>query len=106
MTYGLASIDPISYHIRWWASSKLLRRWSAARKPVYFDIHSQENLNLLRLMEYNSDENSGVLSPIPSDALVNAALNGDPLPWMRCDEADAERYSRYWQMVEGPGIGD
>ena len=106
MTYGLASIEPISYHIRWWSSSKLLQRWSAATKPVYFDIHSQENSNLLRLMDFNSVENSGILSPIPSDALVNAARNGDPLPVMRCDEADAKRYSRYRQMVKAPGIGD
>ena len=80
MTYGLASIDPISYHIRWWSSSKLLQRWSVATKPVYFDIHSEDNSNLLRLMKFDSDENAGILSPIGSDTLVNAALNGDPLP--------------------------
>ena len=106
MTYGLASIVPISYHIRWWSSSKLLQRWSVATKPVYFDIHSEDNSNLLRLMKFDSDENAGILSPIGSDAFVNAALNGDPLPLMRCDESDSERYSRYWKMVDVLGIGD
>ena len=105
MTYGLASIDPISYHIRWWSNSKLFERWSVAGKPVYFDIHSTENPTLLRLMEFNSDNRTGILAPIRSDALVNAALNDDPLPLMRCDEADADRYSRYWKMIDVPGIG-
>ena len=102
MTYGLASIEPISYFIRWWSSSKLLQRWSEATKPVYFDIHSTGNANLLRLMEFNSSDNIGILSPIASDSLVNAILKGDPLPLMRCDDADAEQYSRYWKMIGAP----
>ena len=106
MTYGLASIDPLSYHIRWWGSSKLLQRWSAATTPVYFDIHSEENSNLLRLMEFNSAESAGILAPVPSDAVVNAALSGKRLPLVRCDESDAQRYSRYWKMADVPGMDD
>ena len=118
MTYGLASINPISYYIRWSSSSKLFERWSVAQKPVYVDIHVEhdpspgvdnptaEKANLLRIMEYNIDNSTGILAPIRSDALVNAALNGDPLPLMRCDEADADRFSRYWQMVEVPRFGE
>ena len=118
MTYGLASTNPISYYIRWVSSSKLFERWSVAKMPVYFDIHDEyspipgvkkatkEEAGLLRLMSFNTDECIGILAPVRSDALVHAALNGDPLPLMRCDEAEAHRYSRYWQMVEVPGFAN
>ena len=43
---------------------------------------------------------------VPSDAVVNAALSGKRLPLVRCDESDAQRYSRYWKMADIPGMDD
>ena len=57
-------------------------------------------------MEFNTDNRTGIVAPIRSDVLLKAVLNGDPLPLMRCEEADADRYSRYWKMVEFSGVGD
>ena len=37
----LATFNPMSYHFQWLSKSTLLKRWSVAQKPVYFDIHIQ-----------------------------------------------------------------
>ena len=36
-SYDLATVNPMTYHFQWFSRSTLLKRWSVACKPVYFD---------------------------------------------------------------------
>ena len=106
----LATTDPMSYHFEWLSKSTLLKRWSVARKPVFFDTFfwgpfapdieiPSSNHVLWRLFEFDLKDNLGFIAPVPSDALVKAVLNGDPLPLLRCEEHDAWRYRRKLEKV-------
>ena len=109
MSFDLATCDPMSYHFQWFSRSTLLKRWALARKPVYFDTLIQNSFTptvltpsaehvLWRLFEFNPDDGLGFIAPVPPDWLVQAVLNGDSMPLMRCEKEDAWRYRR--EMVE------
>ena len=104
-SHDLATFSPMSYHFRWFSRSSLLKRWSVARKPVYFDIYipnaltanvkaPSRQLVLWRLFGFDLAKDQGFIAPVGSDALVEAVVNGDPLPLHRCEERDAWRYRR------------
>ena len=108
----LATCDPMTYHFQWISKSTLLKRWSWARKPVYFDgdSHIPRKLTpglkipsskhtLWRLFDFNVNDNLGFIAPVPSDWIAKAALNGGPLPLMQCEEKDAWRYRRELKEV-------
>ena len=108
ISYDLATVNPMCYHFEWFSRSTLLKRWSVARKPVYFDtciwsefapdveIASSRHL-LWRLLEFNYHENRGLIAPVPSNAIVKSAFKGDPLPLLRCEEHEC--------MALSEGIG-
>ena len=108
-SYDLAYVDPMCYHFEWYSRSTLLKRWSVARKPVYFDtriwskfapdvkIPSSSHV-LWRLLEFDFNDNRGFIAPVASDMVVNSALEGDPAPLMQCEEHDAWRFRR--ELVE------
>lgn len=109
-SFDLATCDPMTYYFQWRSRSTLLKRWSETRKPVFFDTlfpspltghvmtPSQEHV-LWRLVQFDPDTNLGFIAPVRSDWLIQAILNGDPLPVMRCDEEDAWRYRRQLHEV-------
>ena len=112
-SHDLATLNPMSYDFRWWSRSALLKRWSMARKPIYFDIHMPNALTadvetpsgqhvLWRLFEFDARENRGFIAPIGSDVLVEAVLNSAPLPLHRCEERAAWRYRRNLAELSSP----
>ena len=110
----LATCDPMSYHFQWFSRSTLLKRWSQARKPVFFDTliessftrhvqtPSREHL-LWRLFEFDPEDGLGFIAPVRSDWLVQAVFDGDPVPLARCEEDEAGRYRRQFREVRYPG---
>ena len=110
----LATCDPMSYHFQWYSRSTLLKRWSQARKPVFFDTliessftrhvqtPSREHL-LWRLFEFDPEDGLGFIAPVRSDWLVQAVFDGDPVPLARCEEDEAGRYRRQFREVRYPG---
>ena len=108
-SFDLATCNPMSYHFQWLSRSTLLKRWSLARKPVFFDTLIQNSFTptvhtpsaehvLWRLLEFDPGDAPGLIAPVRSDCLVEAVLNGESVPLMRCEEEDAWRYRR--KMVE------
>ena len=80
-----------------------------ALKPVYFDTLIQNSFTptvqtpsaehvLWRLLEFSPDDGLGLIAPIRSDWIVQAVLNGDSVPLMRCEKEEAWRYRR--ELVE------
>ena len=108
-SFDLATCNPMSYYLKWLSRSTLLKRWSLARKPVFFDTHVQYSSMpavqtpsaqhvLWRLLEFDPGDGVGLIAPVRSDWLVEAVLKGESVPLMRCEEEDAWRYRR--KMVE------
>ena len=108
-SFDLATCNPMSYYLKWLSRSTLLKRWSLARKPVFFDSHVQYSSMpavqtpsaqhvLWRLLEFDPGDGVGLIAPVRSDWLVEAVLKGESVPLMRCEEEDAWRYRR--KMVE------
>ncbi len=104
-SFDLATCKPMSYHFRWSGRSTLLKRWSEARNPVFFDTLIQNPLTrdvktpsekhlLWRLLGFDPDEGLGFIAPICSDWLVQAVVDGDPVPLMQCEEEEAWRHRR------------
>ena len=111
-SYDLATCNPMSYHFQWLSRSTLLKRWSVARKPVYFDTLIQNSFTptvqtpsaehvLWRLLEFSPNDGLGLIAPIRSDWIVQAVLNGDSVPLMRCEKEEAWRYRRELVEVDG-----
>ena len=105
MSHDLATCDPMSYYLEWIGRSTLLNRWAEARKPVYFDILFQNSSTpkvqtpsaqhlLWRLFDFKPEDGRGFIAPVRSDWLVQAVLDGDSLPLMRCEKKDAWRHRR------------
>ena len=106
----LATCDPMSYHFQWFSRSTLMRRWSEARKPVFFDTLFENSLTrhvktpsgehlLWSLFQFDPAEGSGFIGPVRSDQLVQAVRNGNPVPVMQCAEDDAWRFRRRFPEV-------
>lgn len=115
-SFDLATCDPMAYDFRWLGRSTLLKRWSEARKPVYFDTQLRNSLTghvmtpsrehlLWRLFLFDPGAGLGLIAPVRSDWLVQAVLNGDSMPLMRCEEEDAWRYRREMRKVPSPSTG-
>ena len=112
-SFDLATCDPMAYDFRWFGRSTLLKRWSETRTPVFFDtllrtsltVHvttpSREHV-LWRLDQFDPDTGLGFIAPVRSDLLVQAVLNGDSPPLVRCEEEDAWRYRRQMREVRYP----
>ena len=106
--------DPLCYHFEWWSRGTLVKRWSEARKPVFFDTLfrskytegielGSDNHALWRLLEFDTKTNRGVIAPVRADWVIEAALNGGDMPLMGCEEQDLWRYRR--EMVQVDSIG-
>ena len=67
----LATCDPMTYHFEWWSRSTLLKRWSVAKKPVFFDTHNVEapieEHVLWRFPEFNIVDGRGLIAPVRAD---------------------------------------
>lgn len=98
-SHDLATCNPMSQHCQWFSKSMLFKRWSVARKPVYFDSLIQNSSTptvptpsaehvLWRVLEFDRSDDLGFIAPVRSDWLVPAVLNGDSVPLMRCEEED------------------
>ena len=53
------------------------------------------------MLDFNVENNEGVIAPINPKWLVDAVMIGEPVPLGRCDKQDAWRYRR--RMVEVAG---
>ena len=101
----LVTWDPMAYGFQWISRSRLLKKWSVARKTVYLDTLFRNSYTpfvethfanhvLWRLLEFNPDNGLGSIAPVPSDWVVKAVLDGTPVPLMRCERSEARRYRR------------
>ena len=124
-SHDLFSVKPMAYDFTLLSRSTLLRRWSSAERPVYFDntqnvyhdklsdtlwvlpperrIPISERI-LWKVLNFDPENNEGVIAPIQAQWLVEAAMNGEPVPLARCDEKDAWKYRT--RMVEIAGSVD
>ena len=124
-SHDLVCVEPMAYGFRILSRDTLLKRWSSAKCPVYFDntpnvYHDKESDTLWvlppeeripiserclwRVVNFDSENNQGVIAPIPAQWMVEATMNGEPVPLARCDEKDAWQYRR--RMVEIAGTLD
>ena len=106
--------DPLCYHFEWWSRGTLVRRWSEATKPVFFDTLfrskytediklGSDNHTLWRLLEFDTKTNRGIIAPVRADWIIEAALDGDDMPLMGCEEQELWRHRR--EMVQVGGVG-
>ena len=61
---------------------------------------------LWRVLDFDPEENAGLIAPVPADWIVEAAMNGEPVPLARCDEEDAWRHRTRMVEVGGRLDGD
>ena len=125
-SFDLVMVEPMAYDLAYYGRSTLLKRWSSAQRPVYFDntefVYRRDTKSdllwilppdrrvpiaekiLWRMLEFDFDENTGLIAPVPAPWLVEAAMNGEPVPLARCDEQDAWQFRN--QMIEFPPDSD
>ena len=105
--------DPLCCQFEWWGRGSLVKWWSEATKPVFFDtlpwskytedIELGSNAHALwRLLAFDTETNRGTIAPVRADWIIEAALSGDDMPLMGCEKQDLWRYRR--EMVEVEGI--
>ncbi len=121
-TSALVCVEPIAYGFKILDRTTLVKRWSSADRPVYFDntqnVYHDNVTDTLwvlpperripifertvwRVLDIDSLKNEGMIAPIPAQWVVEAAMNGTPVPLARCDEKDAWRYRRNMVEVDG-----
>lgn len=88
-----ACFDPLAYYLRWWGRTRLLHNWAKTTSPVYIDFGQHTN-NLWQLVQFNPDESLGIVMPTPREWLIEACLNGKPIPSVAADENDPWTYRR------------
>ena len=93
-TTNPASFDPLAYYLGWIGKSRLLHNWAEATAPVYIDFGDEEGL--WRLIHFDTNENWGIVMPTTREWLVEACLNGKPIPSAAADENDPLTYERQW----------
>ena len=123
----LVSVEPIAYGSMLLNRTTLLKRWSSAKRPVYFDntqnvyhdkvsdtlwvlprekrIPISERI-LWRVLNFDSENNEGVIAPIQAQRMVEAAMNGEPVPLAQCDEKDAWQYRTRMAELAGTLYGE
>jgi hypothetical protein len=73
---GPISVNPDTYSLQWFGSSKIFEDWMQATKPVFLDFGSE---NLWRLVSFNSATKKGVVELIGRECLVGDITEGRPL---------------------------
>ena len=95
-------LDPLAYQIdlSLWRPGSLLFRWAEATTPVFFDFGRQLNWpfmgTLWRLGEFRPDEGFAVVCPIPLYWVIEACVNGEPIPSAVVDQKDVREFRRGW----------
>jgi len=73
---GPTSVNPDTYLLSWYSTSKLFEDWMQATKPVFLDFGSED---LWRLVSFNSATKKGVVELIGRECLVGDITEGRPL---------------------------
>ena len=123
----LVCVEPMAYGFKILSRNTLLKRWSSATRPVYFDNTSNlyhdkvsdtlwvlppekripiSDRTLWRVLSFDSENNEGVIAPIPAQWMVEATMNDAPVPLARCDEKDAWQYGQGWSNLMVKTVGD
>ncbi len=109
----LVSLAPMSYDFQVLSRSTLLTRWCSARRPVYLDntapVYRDSERGTLwvlpperripiseravwRVLQYDVENNTGLIAPVPADWIVEATMHGERVPLPKCNETDAWQY--------------
>ena len=118
----LVCVEPMAYGFKILSRNTLLKRWSSATRPVYFDNTSNlyhdkvsdtlwvlppekripiSDRTLWLVLSFDSENNEGVIAPIPAQWMVEATMNDAPVPLARCDEKDAWHYRTRMVKLDG-----